>query len=99
MAFSKQFKRGISKYARITIIHVCFIAFTFAGSLGRCLNSRPSGLGTLINIGLYGEKSNSADQRRCFHYIDNTIPLLCKSEISSLCGCAAQFVLYLVGNS
>ena len=25
-----------------------------------------------------------ADQRLCFHYIDSTIPLLSKSEISSL---------------
>ena len=32
------------KYARITITHVCFIAFTLAGSLGRCLNIRPIGL-------------------------------------------------------
>ena len=32
------------KYARITITHVCFIALTLAGSLGRCLNTRPIGL-------------------------------------------------------
>ena len=32
------------KYARITITHVCFIALTLAGSLGRCLNARPKGL-------------------------------------------------------
>ena len=32
------------KYARITITHVCFIALTLAGSLGRYLNTRPSGL-------------------------------------------------------
>ena len=31
-------------YARITITHVCFIALTLAGSLGRCLNTRPIGL-------------------------------------------------------
>ena len=30
--------------ARITIIHVCFIALTFPGSLERCLNSQPGGL-------------------------------------------------------
>ena len=35
-----RFKREISKDARITIIHVRFIALTFAGFLGRCLNSR-----------------------------------------------------------
>ena len=32
------------EYARITITHVCFIALTLAGSLGRCLNPRPIGL-------------------------------------------------------
>ena len=32
------------KYARITIAHVCFIALTLAGSLGRCLITRPIGL-------------------------------------------------------
>ena len=32
------------KYARITITHVCFIAWTFAGSLGRCLNTWPNSL-------------------------------------------------------
>ena len=30
------------KYARITITHVCFIALTLAGSLGKCLITRPS---------------------------------------------------------
>ena len=30
------------KYARIMITHVCFIALTLAGSLGRCLNNRPN---------------------------------------------------------
>ena len=35
MAFSMRFKSGISKYARIKIIHGCFIALTFAGTLGR----------------------------------------------------------------
>ena len=28
--------------------------------------------------------NREADQRLCFHYIDSTIPLLSKSEISSL---------------
>ena len=41
--FKRRFQRGLCgnqvKYARITIIHVCFIALTFAGSLGRCLNN------------------------------------------------------------
>ena len=32
------------KYARITITYVYFIALTLAGSLGRCLNTRPIGL-------------------------------------------------------
>ena len=32
------------KYARITIIHTCFIALTLAGSLGRCLNTSLSSL-------------------------------------------------------
>ena len=36
----------------------------------------------------------AADQRLCFHHIDNTIPLLSKSEISSPkpFGCTAWFV-------
>ena len=32
------------KYARIMITHVCFIALRLAGSLGRCLNTRPNDL-------------------------------------------------------
>ena len=44
-----------------------------------------------------------SDQRLCFRYTDSTIPLLPKSEISSLrlaifCGCSARFVSDLVGN-
>ena len=42
--FSSQFAVGIVSYARTTIIHIYFIAITFAGSLGRYLNTRPSGL-------------------------------------------------------
>ena len=46
--FMRLFQRGVClnrvKYARITITHVCFIALTLAGSLGRCLNTRPNGL-------------------------------------------------------
>ena len=42
------------------------------------------------------------DQRLCFCYKDSTVPLLSKSEVSSLysafCGCAAWFVSDLVGN-
>ena len=34
---------GAVSYARTTIIHGYFIAITFAGSLGRYLNTRPSG--------------------------------------------------------
>ena len=30
------------------------------------------------------ENKDAADQRLCFHYMDSTIPLLSKSEISSL---------------
>ena len=45
--FKRRFQRGLwwnqVKYARITITHVCFIAFTLAGSLRRCLNTRPNG--------------------------------------------------------
>ena len=29
-------------------------------------------------------RNHEADQRLCFHYADSTIPLLSKSEISSL---------------
>ena len=43
-AFSSQFAVGIVNYARKTINHGYFIAITFAGSLGRYLNSRLSGL-------------------------------------------------------
>ena len=43
-----------------------------------------------------------ADQRLCFPYIDNTIPLLPKYENlkppAILCGCTAWFVWDLVGN-
>ena len=42
--FSSQFAIGIVSYARTTIIHGYFIAITFAGSLRRYLNTRPSGL-------------------------------------------------------
>ena len=43
--------------------------------------------------------NREADQRLCFRYIDSTIPLLPKSEISSIfCGCTARFVSDLVGN-
>ena len=43
--------------------------------------------------------NRAADQRLCFHYKHSTIPLLPKSEISSLtmfCGCTAKFVSDLV---
>ena len=43
-AYLSQFAVGIVSYERITIIHGYFIAITFAGSLGRYLNTRPSGL-------------------------------------------------------
>ena len=37
--------------------------------------------------------NRKADQRLCFRYIDSTIPLLSKSEISSLFyNCTARFV-------
>ena len=42
--FQCEFGWNKVKYARITITHVCFIALTLAGSLGRCLNTRPIGL-------------------------------------------------------
>ena len=42
--------------------------------------------------------NREADQRLCFRYSDSTIPLLLKSEISSLCACAAGFVLDLFEN-
>ena len=43
-AFSVQILVNKLKYARITITHACFIAFTLAGSLGGCLSTWPSGL-------------------------------------------------------
>ena len=39
----------------------------------------------------------AADYCLCFRYSDSAVPLLSKSEISSLCGCAALFVSDLVG--
>ena len=42
--FSSQFAVEIVSYARTTIIHGYSIVMTFAGSLGRYLNTRPSGL-------------------------------------------------------
>ena len=43
-------------------------------------------------------RNREADQRLCFRYTDRTIPLLPKSEISSICGCTPRFVSDLVGN-
>ena len=47
--------------------------------------------------------NHAADQRLCFRYIDSTIPLPSKSEISSLYfyplnGCTVWLVSDLVGN-
>ena len=42
--FSVRFWLESGIYARITITHVCFIALTLAGPLGRCLNTWPKGL-------------------------------------------------------
>ena len=42
--FQREFGWNKVKYARITITHVCFIALILAGSLGRCLSTRPMGL-------------------------------------------------------
>ena len=39
--FQCEFGWNKVKYARITITHVCFIAFTLAGFLGRCLSTLP----------------------------------------------------------
>ena len=48
LMFKRCFQCGLGwnqvKYARITITHVCFIALTLAGALGRCLNTRPNSL-------------------------------------------------------
>ena len=42
--FSSKFVIGIVSYARITTIHGYFITITFAGFIGRYLNTQPSGL-------------------------------------------------------
>ena len=42
--FQCEFGWNKVNYARITITHVCFIALTLAGSLGRCLSTRPISL-------------------------------------------------------
>ena len=45
LMFKRCFQCGLGwnqvKYARIMITHVCFITLILAGSLGRCLNTRP----------------------------------------------------------
>ena len=47
-------------------------------------------------------KDYAADQRLCFRYSDNTIPLLPKSEnfkpLAIFCGCTARVVSDLVRN-
>ena len=43
-AFSVRIWLNLFNYARITITHVFFIAFTLAGSLRRCLSTRPFAL-------------------------------------------------------
>ena len=40
----------------------------------------------------------TTDQRLCFCYMDSTIPLLPKLEISNFCSCPGGFVPDLVGN-
>ena len=46
--FKQLFQCGLGcnqvKYARIMITHICLIASTFAGSLGRHLNTLPNSL-------------------------------------------------------
>ena len=46
--FKRRFQRSLGwnqvKYASISIEHVCFIALTLAGSLGRSLNTWPKQL-------------------------------------------------------
>ena len=46
--------------------------------------------------------TREADRRLCFRYIDTTMPLPSKPEISKLlailCGCTTRFVSDLVGN-
>ena len=48
LMFKRRFQCGLGwnqlKYSRIRITHVCFIAYTLAGSLGGCLNTLPNGL-------------------------------------------------------
>ena len=43
-SLSSQFAVGIVSYAKRVIIRGYFIAITFDGSLGKYLNTRPSGL-------------------------------------------------------
>ena len=40
-SFQGEFGWNKVNYARITFIHVCFIALTVPGSLRRCLNTPP----------------------------------------------------------
>ena len=75
--FKRHFQRGLCcnkvKHARITITHFCFIALTFAGSLERCLNTRPSGL---VFRQLPRDPSNvNAWKNMCDPYIHNIIQI------------------------
>ena len=61
--FSAAFGWNKVKYARITITHVCFIALTLAGSLGRCLSTRP-----LIQTPFSGPANVNAWKNMCDPY-------------------------------
>ena len=50
------------KYAKITITHVCFIALTFAGFLGRCLNTRSI---ALVFKQLLGTRQTLMHEKTC----------------------------------
>ena len=60
---------------------------------------KTSVFGICENKGANQLRSCGVDQRLCFLYINSAIPLLSRSEISSLFrGCTARFVSDLVGN-
>ena len=60
-------------------VTVCTKSVTHAPTNGRSKSNMPHQL-----FQSYGHNNPAADQRLCFRYMDNTIPLISKSKISSL---------------
>ena len=86
-----QFAVGIVSYAITTVVHVYFIAVTFAGSRGRYLNTRHSGLAFKHFLGT---------RQILMHEKPWVIPILIQRHdvkstlnvVSTLCACWAHNV-------